>query len=71
MDVSVLLQAVTEILTPALPFLVQGSEKTLEAIGGKIGKQGWELVSVVLIPTKGGFSTHFTRIGYFKRKIDA
>ena len=42
MDISLLAQSVTALLTPYLPYLVKPGEKALEEISKKVGGEAWE-----------------------------
>lgn len=57
MEVVVLVKAITEILAPALPYLVKGGEKTLETLGGKLGEKGWQLAKTVWERVRGKIET--------------
>jgi len=47
MDISALAATLVGFLTPALPYLVKGGEKALEAVSEKIGEDVWESAKAI------------------------
>ena len=47
MDISTLAATLASFMAPALPYLVTGGEKALEAVGTKIGEDAWEKIKAI------------------------
>jgi hypothetical protein len=46
-DITVLTKEVTELITPAIPYLLQGGEKAFEEASKRIGGETWELTKKI------------------------
>ena len=53
MDIAALATALTGFLAPLIPYLVKGAEKSAEALGQKLGQEGWEKAKAIWDKLRG------------------